>query len=572
MTIHLDTDVLLSRRPKHPVILRRTASTANLPALAKGVLEKLKQEHAEIEQKQGQMWRCESSHPNPLGGCIYHFSLKKQSKEVGEKRNRELFPAIELYQEKHLTIFGSELFQMLGYSVESTNEELKLALPDQEALERNWENLRFCSNRYIPPLQIQSSDDDVVPENIFIQGNIQGSIFLSPKGHFLHDQMLHIAPTLRQLLCEHKNRFPVVKLFLMGYRTLYLAKEAYSQLEPHEKAPYEPFQEKYKIAQTLLTIFIDIATSSPVSILKFGTSALRQTIMNMQIQMHWSHYLHKKYPHHSFISCWDTMQALENRSDEKRNLNLSPQPLTTMDQRALRRSGRRIELHNEVYTLTNMGYTDNNQRRCLLETGNSICTLLCKDNIVLEDAHRLHEAPSLVAVVCRFALLNNRSQVVIEKTNEEWPLYFQLGFRLATILEDWNDAFLIEYAQGLGLLTPDEIELLNQIAQLNPEILEPAQRIHYTPIHKAREELIPLAEGKSARFHTAVSLVHTAPPMQFNANYYQNSLLNNHFLDLPIAVKIGNIHLKEDLDNLRRRMAFIEEKYFSEPSFPCDIL
>ncbi|MFV0339145.1 MAG: hypothetical protein ACK5MA_00740 [Parachlamydiaceae bacterium] len=578
MAIHLDTDVLLTRRPTHPVVLRRTASASKIPELAKGVLETLeadrkKREQEEIDQKQGQMWRCDSYRPNALGGRIYQFSMKKQSKEAGNKKNMEIFPAIELHQEKNLTIFGTELFKMLGYSIQSADNELKLSLPDQEALERNWENFRICSNRYIPPLQIQAGDDDAVPEEFFIQSNIQGVICLSPKMHFLHDQMLHIAPTLRQLLCEPQNRYPVVKLFLMGYRTLYLAKEAYGQLEPYEKTPYEPFQEKYEIARTLLTIFIDIATSNPNKILKFGTTALRQTIMNLQRQMHWRRYLRNKFPHQNFISCWDTMQALENRSDEKRNQNLPPQPLVTMDLRAFRRSGKKIELQNQVYTLTNMGYTDHNQRRCLLETGDSICVLVGKEHIVLEDAYRLYAAPSLIVVACRFAQLNNRTMVVVENANEEWPLYFQLGFRLPAILEDWRDAFLIEYAQGVGLLTPDEIELLNRIALLNQEILEPAQRIYYTSIDKTREELIPLAEGKSALFHTAVSLVHTAPSLQFHANYYQNNLLNSEISDLPIAVTIGNILLKEELNNLRRRMAFIEEEFLSEPSLPfCDIL
>ncbi len=176
-----EEDVERPSRSLKQRVLKRTASAPELERI--GTI-------TEIAKKDGSFWRCVRRYKNPAGsGYIYEFQMREEydvitvhrrikkiaakldSDEISPEERENLhaqlqalnkevirrsaasdakidaiFPAAERRRERHLLRLREHPFTQLGYAFICREDSVIIRLPDKEALEGNWQQLRLTED------------------------------------------------------------------------------------------------------------------------------------------------------------------------------------------------------------------------------------------------------------------------------------------------------------------------------------------------------------------------------------------------------------------------------------------
>jgi len=164
---------------------------------------------------------------NEGGGKIYKFRLREEywarkdlppqaihnCHQAKKQKDEELFPAIELtgfetsYQPQFIQTKFDFFSQMkkLGYDLIENEEGRYLFLPDKEALEVRFEQLRK-SDPNLRPFIIQDSEGTASDKD-FIQAYFNYDVVLSSGREFVHDHIFHLSSALERVLTDSEQYY-----------------------------------------------------------------------------------------------------------------------------------------------------------------------------------------------------------------------------------------------------------------------------------------------------------------------------------------------------------------------------
>lgn len=607
-----------------PRNLKRTISSPQLdqeidiPPLRKGILYKLEEDALNL--KDGALWKCVRRFLNPSGGYIYEFVLRKKyddtsvllkmakireglqnpnlsevertwqsydlvmaSIDEGRKKNavrekiREIFPSIEFRKIEDLEPLFVHPMTSLGYSLTFDNERVKITLPDEEALSNNWKEYRLSSATPLPDLDILCLEG-ILPPMQYFEATFRHHGVLS---EFVHDHLVHLLPSL-QLLVEKPNGSALIKLLGKAWRTFILAKQQFHASHPTAEQA-EAFKEKSEIAETLLTIFADMVTSIPKDRLN-NDYVVRQYMGTIWTAPGWVAFLEQKFTREKLerlhaTTLWHEFLKLEIDFDVERNKLNPPLPLGAMDPFQFKCAGQKILVNNgddewEIVTITDQAKSQS-PVEYLIKGRDSRCALIHWnmhwDEVKVGTSTNLENHPILIDIACQFALVHGNRRVILAKVPDEWPLYFELGFRFQFPFDSMNEAFLIEYAFAMNLLTPGEIRLLEQLKQVTRDEELRENRVH-APLKTTLDEELSLVNGKKNLFHSMDEITDATIPLLFDVmilafdeecfSEWSDKAASGDFENGPIAVGIGQRKLETELANLRERMAKLNERHF----------
>ncbi len=97
----------------------------------------------------------------------------------------------------------------LGYEMECRQDGVYLNLPDREALLGRWEQLRKELPE-LPKLDLVSSEG-IASDLDFIEAYLKHDALLSTGKEFVHDSLVHLVPTLSEIMSSGKNGTPSYK-------------------------------------------------------------------------------------------------------------------------------------------------------------------------------------------------------------------------------------------------------------------------------------------------------------------------------------------------------------------------
>lgn len=170
-------------------------------------------------QHQANTWDCIGYTANEGGGKIYQFRLKEEYrilphmtleevdkvKAIRRKKIEDLFPAVEDFGDNIPLLINPQM-KLLGYDFQDKDGCVFLSLPDQEALEVQFEKVRK-THPELRPLKVQSSEG-IATDHEFIESFAKGSdALLSTGKEFVHDHVVHILPTLRLLFSNPQEYY-----------------------------------------------------------------------------------------------------------------------------------------------------------------------------------------------------------------------------------------------------------------------------------------------------------------------------------------------------------------------------
>lgn len=212
-------------------VIEKLETLGKASAVESRLLNAVSYEEA-IAEKNGALWRCTGKFPNQYGGNIFRvdlldqynqFSYPENNKEwrrAADKKNQSLFPAAEPTAKEvaELTFIPAEF----GYFVECSEEGVFLYLPDDRALNGNYEILQLDPSSKWPkgvPLKI-CARKGIAGDREFVETYLLFDILLSLTKEFVHDHIFHV---LRVLKCMLNVNYSTEKERLRTVvRTLYM--------------------------------------------------------------------------------------------------------------------------------------------------------------------------------------------------------------------------------------------------------------------------------------------------------------------------------------------------------------
>lgn len=99
--------------------------------------------------------------------------------------------------------------KVLGYKMESKQGGFYLSLPDQEALKCRWEKIRR-ERKELPELDIVSIGEHTDGLEV-VEAYLKHHGHLSNGNEFVHDSLVHLIPTLAEILVSGKNGEPTYR-------------------------------------------------------------------------------------------------------------------------------------------------------------------------------------------------------------------------------------------------------------------------------------------------------------------------------------------------------------------------
>ena len=237
-------------------------------------------EKEDIASKSSVFWDCLVRRPNKNGGYIYTFKLKdkydyvhhgEKVKSLDDQARYAIYPAVEQnlremgggrfpiankekltkllnpnnYRDNFKDISSDDMdriwsalgsagssdshyLKRLGYTMEINKSDIRMTLPDLDALLANWEILREEDPTF-PPLDIVSAEG-IASDIDFMESYFSHDALLSRNKEFVHDQQVHVINVIRLMIHTRINykkikheRFQAIATM---YKNLHLAKKA----------------------------------------------------------------------------------------------------------------------------------------------------------------------------------------------------------------------------------------------------------------------------------------------------------------------------------------------------------
>ena len=334
------------------IIKKRESITRyrSLPNLLE--LKGMATEKEAILKKTGIIWECIHRTPDKSGGYIYSFKLKDKFNPCYDtpddckktlalfNKNKEIFPAIEpsiqqilIYSDLNSnsetfdkeSLFHFKFLKDLGYESFFKEDQFYFNVPDREALMARFKVLQE-KYKELSSLDIASSKS-VSGDIEFTEAYLTHDVLLSDGIEFLHDHIIHLAPTILLKLSAlsdvtyKKNKFTLVTYLMKFYKSLLInhrvLAENKSEIPLHE---LKVFKEDLKKVEATLGALVDSISSLPSFEMISEFFLGKQPVINLQTL--WENPLWKNYWNKRFGEEADTvnfeaiLQKLSEREKE----------------------------------------------------------------------------------------------------------------------------------------------------------------------------------------------------------------------------------------------------------------
>ena len=200
----------------------------------------------EGREKAATPWNYLGSKANPEGGFLHTFSLQKeyQTSWYADQLGRNLIHKDSLKEEntqkkklhnelflqypaprsahfmKDINSFYAWFFQItpllhhLGYSFYIEEKEVYITLPCPTALLKNWKSAQEeHPDLNLPPISIAILNG-IAPHQEFVEAYQKNDLVISQSEDFLHDQLIHILPSLKRIIDYRKEYLEIRKKWL----------------------------------------------------------------------------------------------------------------------------------------------------------------------------------------------------------------------------------------------------------------------------------------------------------------------------------------------------------------------
>ena len=274
-------------------------------------------EAAAIAEKHGELWECIGRTPDIFGGYIYHYKLRKEFDEFSYEKIEQIFPALEPQTFRDILAIISMIsqgrFKKLGYSTREDATGVYLDIPDKEALEGRFENLRKVHSG-LKPLKIFSSEG-VADDLAFILAYLNYDVLLSSGKEFIHDHFAHILPTLN-LMLSYPEEYAVERDRIRGIIAYFLSRIIILE-QMSEKDGFNDLKNQLPKLKTALGIAVDTLSAIPlIGVLedrKLETFAdnLFDLIEETRYREYWKKKFGEKFKSKAFAIHWERLANLE---------------------------------------------------------------------------------------------------------------------------------------------------------------------------------------------------------------------------------------------------------------------
>ena len=310
-----------------PVRGRNATSTLRGRSLSCPAKMKRLSEIEEIANRSGLLWEGIERRINLSGGYIYRLKLRDECDDVTphadlEKRTEEAWRRYQLDPGEepmgsYVDRVKKPLFkalEVLGYRYLASDQGVFMELPDQEAIEANWEEVRKERPELIELslLGIEEEFGDLP----FIDAFFTHHGFLSKRRLFIHDQVFHLMDILIYHLTEtpedRANLSTVKTVVAKLYRRIMIAKRV---ADNDDK--YASIRSNLNKFVKILGIIVDQHTGCKESkLVKAVQLDCVEVWMNGYLDGCQSSKLYNGVP---LIKLWKEMVAIEKQFDQ--NLN-----------------------------------------------------------------------------------------------------------------------------------------------------------------------------------------------------------------------------------------------------------